>query len=245
MKRIRFGVLLLALVYCASGATPVVAANPSLAEQFQTLKDTIRSLELPSEVESNLLDLTNIAEVHATDGITDFTATEGFLDSLLSQIVALMLKSQSSAGAVVAQDDGEEPIDIFVNTVNSITATLFFAAPPLVIHAPPMETVPEGECSVRLLARIIGPSLYDPGGLLSSRFGDMVELEAQTQPAGGSYTWSLEPEGDTPFQSESNRLTFRGVDPWTFRVTVKYSGPDGEECEDVLLVRVQGDTPPT
>jgi len=245
MKKIWFGVFLLALVYWASGLTSAVAANRSLAEQFQTLKDTIRSLELPSEVESNLLDLTSIAEVHAEDGITDFTATEGFLDSLLTQIVSLMLRPENAAGAVVAQDDGEEPIDILVNTVNSITATLFFAAPPLVIHAPPMETFPAGECSVRLLARIIGPSLYDPGGMLSSRFADMVELEAQAQPAGGSYAWSLEPEGDTLFQSESNRLTFRGVDPWTFRVTVKYSGPDGEECEDVLWVRVEGEAPPT
>jgi hypothetical protein len=224
-----------------------VRGATDLSPYFQSLRGYVALFPISSEEKSNFLELIDFAEQQASNGRTDFTAVGDLLDAVLAQFAAVALQLEQSTEAVSPfgqmKENGEEPIDLFVSALDMIKRVKFQEADQLFLFPISSPSPPEGSCNVFILARTVGPVMSDPGGTLGVLFSDTVELEAQADPPGGTFNWESGPFEDIAQNISGNRLSFRALDPLTIRITVTYTGPDEEQCQDVVWVRVQGRFP--
>lgn len=113
--------------------------------------------------------------------------------------------------------------------------------PPRQPPPPPPPPPPPAACSTRILARV-GGTLADPGGRFFLTPGKALRLEAEGDPAGGTFEWEVIPgliQG-TGIATRENRLSFLATGGgFSRRIKVTYTDPFGNMCEDQIEVVVR------
>ncbi len=216
-----------ALIVLAMMASAQAATN--LAPKFASLRSDIQALAVPQNSKTPLLSLLDDAEQHSADGQTTPFAVIELLNAFAIQSLDLILLPE---GAV-----DPEPL---ISKSDEIAAILFFESGDLVGQLPALPDPPSGSCSVRIVTRLLGPALSDPGGTIFLRLGGLVQLEAEPSSPGGTFQWSAEPEnGDLISYSEDDRISIRVNENRTFAVKVQYQVGDAT-CADVIHLQAQG-----
>ncbi len=216
------------LMMPAAGPRPAMDSDP--AALFAELEAGVNGLPLAPEMRVSLLGMIGTARVHSTDATTSPFSVIEILQALTSQLAEILPLA------------GEDQVLPLIAKSDEICALLFFEAGPLAASLAPVPAPPPDQCTVRILARLIGPVLNDPAGVLYVRFADLVQFEAQASEEGGVFDWFVSPAEPLFQYIRGPRLSLRAASDSTLVVSIRYQkGP--KVCTDLILLPIQGGFP--
>lgn len=234
MKKLLLSVLFLGL--------PAVDTAHAQGEQFAAWKEAIDTYPLSSTTKETILKLVREAEDLSKLPFVPFDSIDKLLDTTRCVLwYALLFETRTTP------EESHQRVEPLNALQQSIIQSLFDVFvnpfPPL-----PNEKVdpPAAPCSVRILLERGGRPV-DPLGKFRLGPGEMLTLEAVGAPPGGTFQWSLDPADpnlaglltSTRNGAVRPRSTFFAKRSGTYRVTVKYTTPNGQMCESTLELIVR------
>lgn len=208
---------------------PALQAATDLTPKFQALRQDVEASPAPDNLKTALLALLKAAEDRSADGVSSPFAVIEQLNAFTIQSTDLILLPEPA-----------DP-DPFLTQSDEIAATLFFESGDLLSNLPPPPD-PAAGCTVRLLRRVLGRALDDPGGAVVVYPGELVQLTAQTSRPGGAFQWVVQPQdGEFVVFSQGDRVSIRPLGDTTLRVLVRYTREGEFICLDSMFLQPQGD----
>jgi hypothetical protein len=219
-------------LWSAVSMSPTLQAATDLTPKFQSVRQDIEALAAPDNLKAALYALLNAAEERSSDGVSSPFAVIEQLNAFAVQSTDLILLPEAT-----------DPGPLLVKS-DEIAAILFFESGDLLSNLPPPPDPVDGLCTVRILRRILGRALADPGGEVVVYPGELVQFTAQASTPGGEFRWVVQrPDNDFIVFSQGDRLSIRPVDDKTLRIVVGYTqaGESSFNCFDYTFLQPEGD----
>jgi hypothetical protein len=102
----------------------------------------------------------------------------------------------------------------------------------------PVIAPPEATCTCKIRVRV-GDKMKSFRGRHYNFVGQIIDLEAECDPPGGSYSWSVDPLDRSGIRSADEKAQFIAERRGTFKVTLTYTGSDNSECTVEQQIVVQ------
>jgi hypothetical protein len=225
--------------------TSLGTARADIVTKLNELEALINQLPMDQDAKDQFSDY--IEMIRDDLDFPHFSTTGRLLDALLIQIANMMLEEELMGSGAKPMQPEEDPMDAIVTKVDEIKAEeLFFKADKSDLVLLPSETFYMGtmSCSIQIYARVLGPIMFDPGGVLYLRFAETAELMAVPgEDFGNAYIWEWDQGNDNDFYSQGDRAYFRLTEYETANVKVTLQSEYSQGCEAVLRVIMQGGFP--
>ncbi|GAB4111837.1 MAG: hypothetical protein Kow001_13530 [Acidobacteriota bacterium] len=209
--------------------SPALQAATDLTPKFQALRQDVVTSTAPDNMKTALLALLKAAEDRSADGVSSpFAVIEQMNAFAIQTTDFILLPEPLDPGPLVAKSD-------------EISAILFFESGDLLSNLPPPPD-PVAGCTIRILRRVLGRTLDDPGGAVVVHPGELVQFTAQPSIPGGEFQWVVQPQDIDSFVfSQGDRLSIRALDDTTLRILVRYNREGQFFCLDSTFLQPQGD----
>lgn len=214
----------------ALSMSPSLEAATDLSPKFQSVKQEIEASAAPDNLKTALYALLNAAEERSGDGVSSpFAVIEQLNAFAIQSTDLILLPEPADPGPLLTKSD-------------EIAAILFFESGDLLSNlSPPPDPVP-GLCTVRILRRVLGRALDDPGGTVVVYPGELIQFTAQASIPGGTFEWVVQPQQEEFIVfNQGDRVSIRPLGDTTLRVLVRYRPAGGFVCLDSMFLQPQGD----
>ena len=203
----------------------------NILTKLSQLEGLINQLPLTQDSKDRFADYVEMCRTNL--GVAHFSTTGRQLDAILVELAWLL------------EDQGELLEEIVAKVDEIKGQELFFNVPASELIFLPSETYYMGsmDCSVRIFVRGLGPVMFDPGGVLYSKFANSVELIALGGEPGGSFDWEWDPGNNVDFLHQGDRAYFRIGEYETTSIRVTHTSLFQNRCQAVLRVIMQDGFP--